>query len=507
LFKPSEKQQAYFDWVKGSKGNCVLEAVAGSGKTTTIVKGLDYMSGYVFLGAYNKKMADELKERVKGKTGVFAGTFHSAGFSALRYAHGNINIEVTANKVRDIAKGIAAKNRSDLEELIGAVCSIVSMAKQRGIGALSPMGDSSAWLEMIEFFSLDESIPADVDLLKVVSYARCVLHRSNLDVSTVDFDDMVYLPLQRNIKMLQNDWVLVDEAQDTNPTRRELARRMLKPSGRLVAVGDRYQAIYGFSGVDNDALEQIETQFNCTKLPLTVTYRCPKKIVSYAQNWVPHIEAGEDSPEGEVLRMESGDLLTALTGTPRADFSETAVLCRYNKHLVELFFSLVRAGIPCHIEGKDIGLGLIKLASKWRASKLNVIKNRLEQYCKREVAKAVKEGKDQRADHITDQVSTLLVLIDRAMGEGVTDIEGLKKMVGSVFSETKSDAKKDVITLSSCHRSKGLEWNTVYLLGREELMPSAFIRQEWQLQQEINLIYVAITRAKKTLIEVALETQ
>lgn len=97
-------------------------------------------------------------------------------------------------------------------------------------------------------------------------------------LNPIDFDDMVYLPLVFKLRLFPQDWVLIDEAQDTNPTRRALAARMLKPGGRVIAVGDPRQAIYGFTGADNDALEQIAAQFSCKRMPLTVSYRCPQAV-------------------------------------------------------------------------------------------------------------------------------------------------------------------------------------------------------------------------------------
>ena len=60
------------------------------------------------------------------------------------------------------------------------------------------------------------------------------------------------------------------------------------------------------------------------------------------------------------------------------------------------------------------------------------------------------------------------------------------------------------VELTTVHKSKGLEWDTVYILGRDKLMPSMKATKDWQIQQEKNLIYVAITRAQKTLIDVEL---
>ena len=257
-FTPSPAQAAYFDWIGNGTGSAVLEAVAGAGKTTTIVLGLERMRGQIALLAYNADMAKELQSRVAGRPGVFAMTFHSAGVKALRYAYGKANrLEVSSKKVEAIVKAmLTEKSRNDLLDLTGAICDFVSMAKQRGIGALSPLTDDNAWLNMVDHFALDDAMPEGQEHLvyTAIKAAQEALRRSNANLDVIDFDDMVYLPLQRDLRMLQHDWVLVDEAQDTNPTRRALAAKMLKPSGRLVAVGDPHQAIYGFTGTDNDSL-------------------------------------------------------------------------------------------------------------------------------------------------------------------------------------------------------------------------------------------------------------
>ena len=97
---------------------------------------------------------------------------------------------------------------------------------------------------------------------------------------------MIYMPLIKRMKFWGFRWVFVDEAQDTNPARRAMIRAMLAPGGRVVAVGDRHQAIYGFAGADADSLDLIAADFNASRLPLTTTYRCPQAVVSFAQQWV-----------------------------------------------------------------------------------------------------------------------------------------------------------------------------------------------------------------------------
>jgi superfamily I DNA/RNA helicase len=501
MFKPSEKQMAVFDFVKNGQGNAIIEAVAGSGKTTTIVNALEHMHGYVFLGAYNKKMADELQIKVGGKKGVKAATFHSVGYGALRFAYGKQHaLNVDNKKVDKIVKDIEELDQQGLTtDYAPVIGKIVSMAKQRGIGALSPINDKIAWYDMVDHFGLMDEASENVDLEIALKWAAWALKKSCDDLETVDFDDMVYLPLRKNLRMLQNDWVLIDEAQDTNPTRRALAKRMLKPNGRLIAVGDPYQAIYGFSGADNDSLEQIARDFDAISLPLTITYRCPKAVVRMAQQWVPHIEAGDTAPVGLVETMSLTDMIANVS-------VEDAIICRYNKYLADLCFKLIRMGIPAKIEGRAIGEGLIKLATRWKRIKgLPALSDQLEQWRSREVTKAIAKELEDKADRINDQVETLQVLIDGATDKGFDTVDGLCGMIATMFDDG-TDAKP-VVTLCSCHKSKGMEWDRVFLLGRQDLMPSRFAVRDWQIQQEINLMYVSVTRAMNSLVEVPLEAK
>lgn len=496
-FIPSQNQAAYFTWVQTGRGNAVLEAVAGSGKTTTIVNGLQFMKGFVFLGAYNTKMAKELKERTVGMKGVKAGTFHSAGLNALRFAYKNEQLIIDDKKCTNLAEVVLAGHDKQalFEQIKAPAIAAVSMAKQRGFYTSVVKNPTfNNWVDMIEHFGLADEIPEDADIRDVVEFAELILQKSNTILSTIDFNDMVYLPLQKNIRMLQNDWVLIDEAQDTNPTRRALAKKMLKPTGRLVAVGDPKQAIFGFTGSDNDALEQIVRDFNCIKLPLTVSYRCPKAVVRHAQQWVSHIQAADTAQEGEVSELDYKELLANVK-------AGDAVLCRYNKYLVNTCFKMIRAGIPAKIEGRMIGQGLIALAKRWKVKGYDALAKRLEDYLIRETKKFMDKKQEEKADQLTDKVETLLVLIERAREQGFTTVGELERMIMDMFSDDVSDNKK-LVVLSSIHKSKGLEWSTVYLLGRNQLQPSQFARQDWQVEQEIHLIYVAITRAQQKFVDV-----
>jgi DNA helicase-2/ATP-dependent DNA helicase PcrA len=535
-FKPSDAQQAFFDWVSNSTGNAILEAVAGAGKTTTILNGIELMKGKVWFGVYNKKMAEEIKEKVAGNDvlrnrafpheSLDTSTFHSLGYGILRFFNGqDVDTQVDDKKVAKIVEATVARKEAEagkdlhnLRAMAQSIPAVVSMAKNRGFVQtqragwlsrhLTDMMNGQAWRDMIEMFDFEDQLAEGTDLSTFIRFAQHVLIRSNNDTHTVDMDDMVYLPLNYNMRVgyRSYDWVLIDEAQDTNPTRRALARKIMRKGARLVAVGDPRQAIFGFTGADNDSLKVIADEFNATTMPLTVTYRCPKAVVAHAQRWVSHITAHESAPEGAVVEASYDDMMKAILETSPATYSETAILCRYNKYLVAACFKLIRSGVPAKIEGRAIGEGLIKLATRWSAVKtLTALDTKLTMFVEREVQKALQKKQEDKADRIIDQVDTLMVIIDRAREKGATHVVELSSMINDMFADNVAD--KNLITLCSAHKSKGLEWNTVYLLDRDTLMPSKMAKQAWQVEQEINLIYVAVTRAKETLVEVSGATE
>ena len=300
---------------------------------------------------------------------VRAGTFHSFGLAAWRRAYPDVKCgpEAAREKADRTVKALNIK-----PALENFVLRLMSLAKQTAVGLDIPMSDDSVYWKLIEHFDMLYDLE-DEDLApEGVKLAMHGLHLHSKHANTIiDFDDMIWMPVISNIKLWQNDVVFVDEAQDTNPCRRAYVAKMLNPSrGRAIFVGDRHQAIYGFTGADNDAVDQIIRDFNCVSLPLTVTYRCPKAVVAKAQEVVSHIQAHETAPTGKVSTIQQEQFNVDFVAPLQQPYAPTviqrlnatdAILCRKTKPLVETAFGLIRAGIACHVEGKDIGAGLISL--------------------------------------------------------------------------------------------------------------------------------------------------
>lgn len=490
---PSPRQAAVIDFVANGRGSAFVEAVAGAGKTTTLIQALAKTNGYVSFAAYNKKIADEIQAKVaKLNLGnrVRIATFHSFGFNAWRRAYPQVKRANGHEKTDQMVEALKID-----KPLQGFVPKLISLAKQGCAGLLWNIDDDSHWYQIIDHFDLAFELEDQELIAKGVAFAKAGLrwHRDRAS-ELIDFDDMIYMPVVTNTRFFQVDWVFVDEAQDTNPARRAMARKMLKPNGRAVFVGDRHQAIYGFTGADNDAIDQIIRDFNCTTLPLTVTYRCPKSVVSEARQIVSHIEAHETAPDGVVNNTQEREFVKR-TDLTAAD----AILCRNTKPLVQMAYTLIRRGIACHVEGRDIGMGLLKLVNKFESRTLDGFIDKLTEYGEQQSQKLIAKGRETQAEALMDRVETILII-----AEGCKDADCVRNKIVELFQDSEHE-RKPTLTLSTVHKSKGREWQRVFILGREAFMPSPYARQAWQQEQEMNLIYVAVTRAQGELVYVSME--
>lgn len=490
----SSYQQGVFDHIEHGKGNAIVKAVAGSGKSTTIVEACRRIPAgkNSILLAFNKNIATELQQR-----GVNAKTFHSLCFGPV-LRHKKVN-NVETNKLRMLCKENMNSNDSFI---YSAFCTkMVGLARNAGIGCLVP-DTEQVWQDLADHHNLEVENERG-NMHQGIEYSRDLLQWSN-ESNFVDFDDMLYIAVKDGIALPKFDYIFVDEAQDTNAIQRAIIRKICHEDSRVVFVGDPAQAIYGFRGADSESMAMLQEEFECVELPLTTSYRCATKIIAVAQRHVPYIEAADGAPEGEVVNVPS--LANVIAATVKAangeDAEETTyhrtfeptdmVVCRTTKPLVELAFRLVRTGVPVRIMGRDIGNGLKTLVNKMRADNLEDLTVKIEGWARREIDKAIAKQMDEKADSIQDKCDAILCLID-GLHEGNRTIDALLQGIDFLFDES-----KQALTLSTIHKAKGLEADRVWWLNSSGC-PARWAKQEWQQKQEIHLCYVAITRAKTSL--------
>jgi DNA helicase II / ATP-dependent DNA helicase PcrA len=491
------QQLAIFTHCETSRQSLNVQARAGCSKTTVAVEIARRIPGRTLLCAFNKSIADELALKVASNPRATAQTLHSLGFKLFREIRQRA--EVDSRKVPTLARKFYPYDK----KVAGAIVDAVGFGKMQGIGLTGcpVVTDEEAWTEVFDEYELWDDIPGALspervlrDTIKV--FQESVAMFESVINPVIDFNDMIYAPLALEMwKPRRFDTVILDEAQDTSETRRRLAESVLVEGGRFIAVGDNFQCIYTFAGATHNAMDLIKDRFDSVELPLSMTFRCPKSVVAEAQKLVPDYEAAEGNPGGQVTTINHNQFWAmASTLTPT-----DVILCRNTRPLIGIAKRLRSEGIPCVVEGAN-GKSIISLMLKWGEDMTwGQYTLRLEQYITQEVEKLVAKGKEEKAEYLQEKAAIIHDLADAP-----TPDTPLKSVVGKAerMFGMQRDQTVEVLKLSTVHRSKGREWNTVVLIGRNRYMPSPYAKTKEDKQSERNVEYVAITRAKRELVMV-----
>jgi DNA helicase-2/ATP-dependent DNA helicase PcrA len=319
-FVPSKYQQKIYDFIENGNGNAVVDAVAGSGKSTTIVHALKLIpdnESVLFL-AFNKSIVEELKIKVAFQQNVEVMTLHSLGAKSIMRS---INCKIQGDKYRaHLNEGIrfgkyAPYGELEYEELSEYKSNIMKMVDLVRVNLCRSVDEFQ-----------DLAYKHDLDILdNECEVAAKVVRWGYTNLDYIDFTDMIYFPVMKKIKMQQYDWVFIDECQDLNAAQREMFLKCVKPeTGRFIAVGDPRQAIYGFAGADVHSFNLLKSLPNTIQLPLSVCYRCDSEIINMAKTLVPQIEAKDNASEGVVDHnasindIEDGDMILCRNTAPLA---------------------------------------------------------------------------------------------------------------------------------------------------------------------------------------------
>ena len=492
-YELSNYQLAIIDFIRNGNGNLVVEASAGAGKTYTLMKCVEEIPGdkSILLSAFNRDIANVLKRKAKDMFNVNVSTLHSLGLQMLQRnfpdeslildefkykSYLNTNIKTLSSiNTYSLSKREFARYISNIEAFINfGRCYLCETVKD------------------LEFIEDRYDITPIADEKEV---ALDILEYGKHNLSQIDYTDMIWLPNVLFCKPLgmQYDWIILDEAQDLSVCQREIVLKCRKINTRMLFVGDGNQCVYAFSSSDPESFKKLKELPNTTSLPLSISYRCAKNIVDFAQKIVPTIEANNNGKEGEVKydvgldEIEDGDM----------------VLCRNNAPLMQVYVDFIKQGKKCFIRGKDIGLNLKNMVKRTGIEALNknlqedgvfvrlydaVFDMINELVCKYNISYSDAVESASVSNRL-DMIKALEILSD-----DINTSNELIEKISNIFS----DRKKGGISLSTIHKAKGLEANNVYIACRH-LMPSSKAKKDWEIRQEYNLMYVAYTRAKNVL--------
>lgn len=478
---PSKYQEAIYKAFKLTNKNINISAVAGSGKTTTLLELLRLIpSGKdaLFL-AFNKSIVEELKTRCPNDAATIM-TIHSCGWRALLIRYGR---RARMNPTKTLAKTeLALKRHSVPKGRHGYF--FYTVPRLLDLMRCNLCEDT---LEAIRELAMRYDVDIDDTDIPVVQTA---FKATVEDASQFDFMDMIYVPVVNPaVRLKKYDYVFCDESQDFSLCQQEFIRRCLTRGGRLVTVGDPNQAIYGFAGADADSYSRLAgINGQSISLPLSVCYRCARAVVEEAQRSVPSISPAPGAEEGIV---RTGSLASLRDG----DW----VLCRNLKPLLQVYFWLIRNRVKCVVRGRDIAESVVNFISKTGASTLDGLMRALDHECSRTLDALAARGVRKPTQHPRMEALRQKQEVITYLSSEVTTVSGLISLIRGIFSD-----KASGIVLSTIHKAKGLENDRIFLVC-PELLPSRYATQPWQLEQEEHLRYVAITRARRELVYVPKE--
>lgn len=468
---PTAEQSLVIEAATSSKDNLLVSALAGAAKTTTLVMLAEALRGKPMLSvAFNASIAKEMQKRLPGH--CQSATLNSIGHRAWGSVI-SARLSVDAKKVQGIVKDMLAHHpfADEAQEAWGDIIALTRRARALGyIPESQPVPGLIDRYDLRDALEEEEYDPLAWEMLdEIINTCIKRAHKGS-----IDFDDQIYMPTLFGAQWPRFPVTLVDEAQDLSPLNHAMLRQIVKDR-RVIAVGDRFQSIYGFRGAADGGMDLLKDEFQMKELTLSISFRCPVNVVKAARFRAPQMQWAPNADTGQVNHFSEW--------TSHDIPDEAAILCRNNAPLISIALAFLRAGRGVDLKSFDISKRLQKMledlgpgpmpreeglraVAQWRRNKLE-------------------EGKAAESV-IEDRAACLYVFVDstETLGQAI-------KKCQSIFQH------EGPIKLMTIHKSKGLEFDDVFIL--DEFFIGRAASTDAEKEQERNLRYVAITRAKKNL--------
>jgi len=432
----------------------LVDAVSGSGKTT-VLRAIAAQNPRGLYLTHSKSIALELEADIKNRN------WHCITFYSLGY-------RIRSNKEKQHGRSHPAVNFKKHENYT-ANKDATKLAMHH-IQMAGNVTDAS-WEDTCTRFRMPKGL---------IKSARQVYDDFLNDQTEISADEMMHHPVANGWKTAGTfDIVLVDDCEDLNPLQLEMLK--LIKTRKLVLVGDRNQAIYGFRGTVVDVFDQLDTTYSPAHFQLTETFRCPQKVVQAARNFTPHINTNK--PGGYVTDHKGLDI-----NLP----DDCLVLARSNMTLLQMAHKLIQKR-----EHFSLSTSAIESMQKDFYDNIGEDNKTVE-----EALQNLKKKKQDMLDrfnangwddgyikgHFTNTESLLKMF---------TTMDAIRNFFNSLDTKKKHRSSR---RLMSIHAAKGMEHKNVYLLNRQDCFNMiAWSKISWQKKQERNLVYLACTRSTENL--------
>ena len=465
---PTPEQLAIIEAATTSEENLQISALAGAAKTSTLVLIAESLPQTSILClAFNKKIATEMQERLP--INCSAMTLNSLGHRVWAQTIGKrlvLNTKKTYELVSAEIERLSSKDeKNHAYESMSEIIRMVDSAKTAGYVPDGHFSNTKPLMGDDEVYNWFDDQPTDTqfDIIRAVTIESI----SRGLKGEIDFNDQILLPAIFPVSFPIFPLVLVDEAQDLSALNHRVLKKLVKK--RIIAVGDECQAIYGFRGAHANSMHLLKETFQMKRLFLSISFRCPIKVVEHARWRAPMMKWPEWAKPGQVIETKKW----STDSVP----DESAIICRNNAPLFRTALRFLKAGRYPQIIGNDVGKSLLKILKKF--GPLNTPQASV--FASIDSWKEEKLKKTRSPGSIHDQAECLRIFAEQGndLGDAIAYAEHIFNSQGP-------------IQLMTGHKSKGLEFDHVFILDKH------LLRLDDEGQDK-NVLYVMQTRAKQTL--------
>ena len=540
-FKPSTYQQDILDFfLNNPQSNMLVNALAGSGKSTTACMLSEHSKTSDLYIAFNASVVEEFKKKIKNpKTKVM--TMHSLAYSIMLY-----NVEQESKDSGEKPKGFGSQRSKRTvsldnfkphkildEEITKRYGRYIEFAKRVFLKdnyvnlynlcrlTLTDMSSNKDVSRLINDHVLflyygDEGYSAP-DISEITSTLKILDTKSKQQFETqgvIDFTDMLWITFN---KLKYDNWevpywalytnIYCDEVQDFSNIQLNFLKFIKRTKGRYVFIGDFHQAIYNFAGANAQAFNQIPKMFAPVKtFDLPICYRCAKSHLSRVNReyGIPILPC-DNAPMGFVKTIDKNKI---------SEYAKAGdmVISRKNKWIAEVVLDLARNGTPIFIEDKEMVEAIKRQILSSKCTSVGTLEKFLQKvisnYNKKLfeiVSKNAREGGHEEehleavaeANSKIDNTSFLLEILEGYL-ENHASSDSVSKFSNFIDKLLNTTPSPNCVRLCSIHKAKGLEATNVFVLNEAKINYD-FRNSKEQNIQEKNLSYIATTRAKEGL--------
>lgn len=538
----TEEQKRIFEFVQNQIGHGIIDAVAGAGKTTTIMECARFVQDKrrILFCAFNNSIATEIAKKFQklGFNEVTVKTIHSLGRQILQDNNNSGQpLKLEENKYRELLKdssvieklkpyyrniikingleGDGLDDRQDfaVNNLIQRINSRLIEISQKSRATLTKE-DVDDFEDLVIHFGIFNDIEVGKKNFKQEIKEYFEAHKLLIEAGNmlskrsmiIDFTDMLYLPYKWNLQPVRKyEFLFIDECQDLSKSQFAIAAKYGKKDGRILAVGDPRQSIYGFTGADIDSFNRVKSFTKASELSLTTCFRCPQKVIEIAKT-IRNDIVGSKKEDGVIKTIRFDEVVAeARPGD--------LIISRLRSPIVILVFSFIDKNVRVQIHEDEVREIISEIKSIFKQNELNVIVSNLPDgfhHLKNEVINRWLYIIRKNAERVADSTERNL-FIEREKEYLQAKLEFLHKKyeqwknecltVHDILLKIKEfiSATDNPIRLSTIHRAKGLENERVFILNYDELPYYRIQQKEWEKIQELNLKYVAVTRTLREL--------